>query len=78
MHSSISSFLHTDMYIETLAFLHIYSYCPTICPRGIEQFKVPGLSAKNSHGRQNKSKRISKIRDACEVTGKDTEKGDDA
>ena len=55
-----------------------YSYFLTFCPRGKAQFKVLGLSAKNSHGRQNKSKRISKIRDACEVTGKDTEKGDDA
>ena len=55
-----------------------YSYFLTFCPRGKAQFKVPGLSAKNSHGRQNKSKRISKIRGACEVTGKDTEKDDDA
>ena len=55
-----------------------YSYFLTFCPRGKAQFKVPGLSAKNSHGRQNKSKRISKIRDACEVIGKDTEKDDDA
>ena len=54
-----------------------YSYFLSFCPRGKAQFKVPGLSAKNSHGRQNKSKRISKIRDAYEVTGKDTEKGDD-
>ena len=54
-----------------------YSYFLSFCPWGKAQFKVPGLSAKNSHGRQNKSKRISKIRDACEVTGKDTE-GDDA
>ena len=55
-----------------------YSYFLSFCPRGKAQFKVLGLSAKNSHGRQNKSKRISKIRDACEITGKDTEKGDDA